>query len=659
MDWHFVGRAEHLERIRSRLAERDPGPLVVVGEPGIGRTSVVRKALAALDPRRDALLEVRPGGHEPFSSLRHLLPAGAAPPAGRDAVREIADAVRAPAAGRRLVLLADDAHLADHATMLVLQHLNRHAGAFLLLTHPVPAPRAGGGDPVDCLRYERGIKTVRLPPLSVDEVGAVLARLMDGPVRSATTEALHAATAGNPGLLHDIVVRQKLRSRMTRDGGRWCLADAPPAEEPPALTCRGVTHLLAAVARAWESLALDQVEDLCRLAVWSGAGAEVALVKAAVHLLRGRAAEAFDALDGRWEGAGRSNGAGLGAALDLGAGSGAVLHRAATDNTGINGTRNHAEPTGGTDSGAVLHRAATDNTNINGTRDHAEPTGGTGSGAVLDRVGFGGGLGQAKTAGGASSGAVVDHTTPRGTGIGAALGTSSSTILDHAEPAPGREGRGDGPGSEAALRHAAPVAPPADSRASAVRSHSAPPRGHAIGAAARSDDPHPLLLRAMCLAFGRQELGEADALLAAAAAASPHRERLHAYRCWLLAVAGRSSEAADVLAGLTHHRDRHAALFAHAAEAIGHLDLGRGAAAIPPLRRALVLAEADRAVLPWMAPYLRAYLIDALLLAGRITEATSLAGEFHAAAPDCGWKVAVAMAALTTAARSAATAEVP
>ncbi|EOD67349.1 AAA family ATPase [Amycolatopsis vancoresmycina] len=504
MDWHFVGRAEHLERIRSRLAEREPDPLVVVGEPGIGRTSVVRKALASLDPGRDALLEVRPGGHEPFSSLRHLLPSGAARPAGRDAVREVADAVRALAAGRRPVLLADDAHLADHETMLVLQHLNRHAGAFLLLTHPIPAPRPGGGDPVDCLRYERGIQTVRLPPLSVDEVGAVLARLMEGPVRSATTEALHAATAGNPGLLHDIVVRQELRGRMVRDGGRWRLADAPPAEGP-ALTCRGVAHLLAAVARAWESLALDQVEDLCRLAAWSGAGGEVALVKAAVHLLRGRAAEAFAALDGRWEGSGGNHG------------------------------------------------------------------GGAGVGAVLDR-------------GGAGSGAVLER---------------------------GAAGAGVGP-----------------------------------------DDPHPLLLRAMCLAFGRQDPAEADAFLAAAAAASPHRERLHAYRGWLLAVAGRASDAADVLAGLTLQRDRHAALFAHAAEAIGHLELGRGAAAVAHLRRALVLAEADRAVLPWMAPYLRAYLIDALLLAGRITEATSLAGEFHAAAPDCGWKVAVAMAALTAAART-------
>ncbi|MCR6487409.1 ATP-binding protein [Amycolatopsis sp. OK19-0408] len=469
MDWHFVGRAEHLERIRTRLAEDRPGPLVVVGEPGIGRTSLARKALDGLDPARDALLELRPGGHEPLSSLRHLLPG----PPGRDAVCEAADTLEALARGRRPVLLADDAHLADHASMLVLQRLNRHAGAFVLLTHPTPATRPGGGDPVDCLRYERDTTTLRLPPLSADEVGVVLARLMAGPVRSATTEALHAATGGNPGLLHDIVVRQDLRGRMVRTAGRWRLDDSPQGGSP-ALTCRGVAHLLEAVARAWESLALDRVEDLCRLAVWSGADTEIALVKAAVLLLRGRSAEA-----------------------------------------------------------------------------------------------------------------------------------------------------------------------------SAV-----------LAAVADGDDSHPVLLRAMCLAFGSQRPDEADALLAAAAAGSPHRDRLHAYRGWLLAAAGRGAEAGAVVGDLTRHQDRHAALFAHAAEAIHALEAGRGGAAISHLRRALVLAEADRPVLPWMAPYLRAYLIDALLLAGRITEATAMAGEFHAAAPNCGWKVAVAMAALTTAARTPA-AEVP
>ncbi|MGW5748279.1 AAA family ATPase [Amycolatopsis sp. NPDC003861] len=595
MDWHFVGRAEHLERIRSRLAEREPDPLVVVGEPGIGRTSVVRKALAALDPARDALLEVRPGGHEPFSSLRHLLPSGAGRPAGRDAVREVAEAVRERAAGRRPVLLADDAHLADHATMLVLQHLNRHAGAFLLLTHPIPAPRPGGGDPVDCLRYERGIKTVRLPPLSVDEVGAVLARLMDGPVRSATTEALHAATAGNPGLLHDIVVRQELRGRMVREAGRWRLADAPPADGP-ALTCRGVAHLLAAVARAWESLALDQVEDLCRLAAWSGAGGEVALVKAAVHLLRGRATEAFAALDGRWEVSGGGLSAGLGTVLDLGgAGSGA---------------RPGNGHGGDASSGAGF--------------DHTEPSSGNGSGEA-----------SARSEPGSSPGSTLDRPEP-----GSSAGSHAS---------PGRPEPGSPPmNNPTDTPH---PAPPQSRPTEAPASHRPP-----TPIAAPAEDPHPLLLRAMCLAFGRRNPAEADALLAAAAAASPHRERLRAYRGWLLAVAGRRADAASVLDGLTQHRDRHAALFAHAAAAIGHLDLGRGAAAISHLRRALVLAEADRAVLPWMAPYLRAYLIDALLLAGRITEATSMAGEFHAAAPECGWKVAVAMAALTAAARAA---EVP
>ena len=455
----FVGRSEQVERIVSRLREPKPAPLVVVGEPGMGRTSVVRAALDRLDPDEHALFELRAGDGSPLSSLRHLLPPDSPPRADLDAVHAAARAVAERAGDRRPVVLADDAHLADHASMLALQQLNRQSGAFLLLTHPDPVRPAHGHDPVDCLRYEQGLRTVRLPGLSPDEVGVVLAQLMDGPVRPATADALHAATGGNPGLLHDIVHRQRLRDRMVRLDGVWRLGDAPldPGER---LTCRGSAHLLAAIRDAWGALALARVEDLCRLAVWSGIAGEVALIRATVLLLRGQA-----------------------------------------------------------DQGVAL--------------------------------------------------------------------------LDEA-PADGAE---------------------------------------------------TVLVRAMCLAFGQRRLDAAMASLAAAT--GPADRRLAGYRAWLLAAHGRAAEAAALLSDVDNRGDRHAGLFCHTARAIAALAGDRWAEAIAQLRRAVVLAEAVSTELPWMPPYLTAYLIDALLLAGRITEATAMAGEFHAATP--GWNVAVALAALTSA----------
>jgi len=47
-----------------------------------------------------------------------------------------------------------------------------------------------------------------------------------------------------------------------------------------------------------------------------------------------------------------------------------------------------------------------------------------------------------------------------------------------------------------------------------------------------------------------------------------------------------------------------------------------------------------------VAPYLKACLIDALMLSGRIGDATSAASGFHAGEPGSGWEVAFSLAEL-------------
>ena len=63
------------------------------------------------------------------------------------------------------------------------------------------------------------------------------------------------------------------------------------------------------------------------------------------------------------------------------------------------------------------------------------------------------------------------------------------------------------------------------------------------------------------------------------------------------------------------------------------------ATAVPHLRRALIAAQSRRDDVPWMVPYLTANLIEALLLAGRLTEATAIASGFHGGKRDNGWNV--------------------
>lgn len=457
--WSTVARTEEIERVQVALAQCRPGPVVITGEPGMGRTSLLDRVLDRV-AEGDAVARVAPtGGRLPFSALAPLLPDGP-PRAGalRERIVEVARTLALRVAGKRLVVAVDDAHLADPESMQALRELHRGYGAVLLVTVPCGAD-LGSPDSLDCLRYERGTQTLRLPPLSVDEVGAVLATALGGPVRQATTAALHAAAGGNPRLLRDLVELGGLAERVVeRDGSR----QLGPGPDGPPLDGRGARRLLAAVDEAWRDLALDRADELCLLAAGRGLGAEVAVTWAGVLLLRERPEEGLAALD-----------------------------------------------------------------------------------------------------------------------------------------------------------------------------------------AADAEDPRARLVRALLLSLGQGQVARACAELAEAAREDgPHRARLLAYRAWILAVAGRMGEASHALVGPPPRGDREAAAFAHAAHARVLMSTGRANEAVSHLRRAVVAMESLRPGLPWLPPYLTACLIDGLLLAGRITEATAAAADFHAGRQGCGWSVAVSLSTL-------------
>ncbi|MBB1156114.1 AAA family ATPase [Amycolatopsis dendrobii] len=460
MPWPFVGRTELLDRIRAVFAEPGPGPVLLVGPPGMGRSTLLAEALARAPlSRDDAVLRLEPAGPAPFASLRGLLPDGFAFTGTPDrAVASVTGEVAARLSGRRPVVAFDDAHLADAYSVRVLRQLRNEHDAIVFATAAGAGALPSGPDPLDCLRYDLGSRTLRLPRLTEDEVAGILAETLGGPVRPASAEALHASTGGNPGLLHDLVVRDGLAAEMSLSGGMYQLSPIFPGGQGRAAGEAVTARLTDAVACAWQRLSLDQTGELCRLAAWHGLGRSVAPVWAMALLLRGETAAARRVLD------------------------------------------------------------------------------------------------------------------------------------THADRSPQAE-----------------------------------------------------IARAMVVGLGQRNIAAADAVLAAAASSDVrHRARFLACRAWLLAVTGTPAVVELVDPG----EDREAALFSRAAHAVA---AGRGASAVSHLRRSLAAAEGLRAEMPWFPPYLTACLIDALLLAGRINEATAEAAEFHAGQRGCGWNVAVAFDSLLAA----------
>ena len=121
--------------------------LVLAGEPGVGKTRLALHFLASAEQAGAAtacLTATRPAAEIPFGAFAHLLPnLDAGRSSGMDDLfRRCIDGVLALASGRRLVLMADDAHLLDDASAFLLRQMILTRAAFVVATI-----RAGLADP--------------------------------------------------------------------------------------------------------------------------------------------------------------------------------------------------------------------------------------------------------------------------------------------------------------------------------------------------------------------------------------------------------------------------------------------------------------------------------------------------------------------------------
>jgi hypothetical protein len=161
--------------------------------------------------------------------------------------------------------------------------------------------------------------------------------------------------------------------------------------------------------------------------------------------------------------------------------------------------------------------------------------------------------------------------------------------------------------------------------------------------------PQLALIKALALALGLGRVEDMSSVQIGTLAGrdgGPHVGP--AYSAWLLALTGHGTAAAAALHTI-ERTDPETALFVHAARGalacLGDLH----AESVFHLRRALATAEGCKTSCPWMRPYLKAALIDALFLSGRTEEALSAARRFHAHEPGSGWGLVVALEALIAA----------
>ncbi|HEV7711025.1 MAG TPA: AAA family ATPase [Asanoa sp.] len=212
-------RARHLRSLRSALdavASGDGGVLVLLGgEAGGGKTALVREFCRTADPvlwgACDPLFTPRPLGpfvdiaHDLGGELRDLLEAGAKP-------HQVAPALSrwAQAAARPPVIVLEDLHWADEATLDVLSLLGRRITTIpALVVATYRDDEIGRAHPLRRLLGEvRGsdtgtgsgsVRRLAAEPLSVDAVAALAEPHGIDPA------ALHRVTAGNPFFVTEVL----------------------------------------------------------------------------------------------------------------------------------------------------------------------------------------------------------------------------------------------------------------------------------------------------------------------------------------------------------------------------------------------------------------------------------------------------------------------
>jgi DNA-binding CsgD family transcriptional regulator len=201
--------------------------VVIVGEAGVGKTRLAREAVSRAQRAGAAIEWVRgtlAAAAIPLAPVVELLPAGRTYDDPLRVLQTGAELLLARAGNRPLVVGFDDAHLLDPGSAAFMLHLAAK-GAFVVVTSRADALPA---DAVIALWKDEGALRLELGPFGASESAELLEAQLGGPAERVAQHWAHAASAGNPLYLRELVSDAVRTGALDSEAELWRLRGREP-----------------------------------------------------------------------------------------------------------------------------------------------------------------------------------------------------------------------------------------------------------------------------------------------------------------------------------------------------------------------------------------------------------------------------------------------
>ncbi|QDW29151.1 helix-turn-helix transcriptional regulator [Arthrobacter sp. KBS0702] len=224
--WSGLARGADADRVRTALTAPESMGVVITGDRGVGKSLVGRSALAGFGPDVYTL-QLRtsgPGAATPYGCLSFTLARLPQSSLGSPTaiLHGITSLIRNDAAGRKCVILVDNAGSLDEQSTGVLLNLMQTGTARLIAT----AQRATDLPPDFYWLITSGqLAEVRLAGMTAIETQEVLQAALGHRVSTALATQMHELVGGSPTLLQAVVSEQIERGNLVLSGSVWTLVD--------------------------------------------------------------------------------------------------------------------------------------------------------------------------------------------------------------------------------------------------------------------------------------------------------------------------------------------------------------------------------------------------------------------------------------------------